>query len=76
MKSVKLEWCLGDIPKAKELLAEAVKHYPGFPKVVFANMMRSNHSVFSFNDCRLSSLSINMFDVIGVVDIVIYILFS
>jgi hypothetical protein len=33
MKSVKLEWCLGDISKAKELLNEAVKHYPGFPKV-------------------------------------------
>jgi hypothetical protein len=34
MKSVKLEWCLGDIPKAKDLLTEAVKHYPGFPKVI------------------------------------------
>ena len=33
MKSVKLEWCLGDIKKARELLAESVKHYPNFAKV-------------------------------------------
>ena len=33
MKSVKLEWCLGNIPKAKDLLEESVKHYPDFPKV-------------------------------------------
>jgi len=33
MKSVKLEWCLGDIKKAKELLDESVKHYPNFAKV-------------------------------------------
>jgi len=33
MKSVKLEWCLGDIRKAKELLDESVKHYPSFAKV-------------------------------------------
>jgi pre-mRNA-processing factor 6 len=33
MKSVKLEWCLGDIASAKELLTESVKHYPGFPKL-------------------------------------------
>ena len=33
MKSVKLEWCLGNIPKAKDLLEDSVKHYPDFPKV-------------------------------------------
>jgi len=33
MKSVKLEWCLGDIVKARELLNESVKHYPHFAKV-------------------------------------------
>ena len=33
MKSVKLEWDLGDMVKARELLAEAVKHYPDFAKV-------------------------------------------
>ena len=33
MKSVKLEWCLGDIKKANDLLDESVKHYPNFPKV-------------------------------------------
>jgi len=33
MKSVKLEWCLGDIKKANELLVESVKHYPNFAKV-------------------------------------------
>jgi len=35
MKSVKLEWCLGDIVKARELLNESVKHYPHFAKVSF-----------------------------------------
>jgi len=33
MKSVKLEWCLGDIKKARDLLDESVKHYPNFAKV-------------------------------------------
>ena len=33
MKSVKLEWCLGDVKKAKELLDESVKHYANFAKV-------------------------------------------
>jgi len=33
MKSVKLEWCLGDVRKANELLVESVKHYPNFAKV-------------------------------------------
>lgn len=33
MKSAKLEWCLGDITRAKELLDESVKHYPNFPKL-------------------------------------------
>jgi len=35
MKSVKLEWCLGDIRKANELLVESVKHYPNFAKVSY-----------------------------------------
>jgi len=34
MKSVKLEWCLGDIKKARDLLDESVKHYPNFAKVL------------------------------------------
>ena len=33
MKSVKLEWCLGDIKKSRELLDESVKHYPNYAKV-------------------------------------------
>ena len=33
MKSVKLEWCLGDIRGAQAMLTEAVKHYPDFAKV-------------------------------------------
>ncbi len=33
MKSVKLEWCLGDIQEAKVLLEESVKHYSDFSKV-------------------------------------------
>ena len=33
MKSVKLEWCLGDLRKSVYLLEEAVKHYADFPKV-------------------------------------------
>jgi len=33
MKSVKLEWCLGDSAKAKELLDESVKQYPNFSKL-------------------------------------------
>ncbi|KAK3580260.1 hypothetical protein CHS0354_012789 [Potamilus streckersoni] len=33
MKSIKLEWCLGEIDKAKTLLEEAVKHYPDFAKL-------------------------------------------
>ncbi|XP_014780302.1 pre-mRNA-processing factor 6 [Octopus bimaculoides] len=33
MKSVKLEWCLGEIDNAKLLLEEAVKHYPDFAKL-------------------------------------------
>ena len=38
MKSVKLEWCLGDIRKARDLLDESVKHYPNFAKVPSFNM--------------------------------------
>ena len=33
MKSVKLEWCLGEIRAAKQLLEESVKHYSDFAKV-------------------------------------------
>ncbi|XP_013383916.1 pre-mRNA-processing factor 6 isoform X3 [Lingula anatina] len=33
MKSVKLEWCLGDIKRAKAFLQEAVNHYPDFAKL-------------------------------------------
>ena len=33
MKSVKLEWCLGDMQEARKLLEESVKHYPDFPKL-------------------------------------------
>ena len=33
MKSVKLEWCLGETLNAKTLLEEATKHYGDFPKV-------------------------------------------
>lgn len=33
MKSVKLEWCLGEIRNAKTLLEEATKHYGDFPKL-------------------------------------------
>ncbi|XP_070209587.1 pre-mRNA-processing factor 6-like [Littorina saxatilis] len=33
MKSVKLEWCLGEVDNALRLLDEAVKHYPDFPKL-------------------------------------------
>ncbi len=33
MKSVKLEWCLGKIADAKQLLEESVKHYSDFAKV-------------------------------------------
>ncbi|XP_033726483.1 pre-mRNA-processing factor 6-like [Pecten maximus] len=32
MKSVKLEWCLGEIRNANTLLDEAVRHYPDFAK--------------------------------------------
>ncbi|KAG7249011.1 hypothetical protein CRUP_031023, partial [Coryphaenoides rupestris] len=33
MKSVKLEWVLGNIEAAHELCAEALKHYEDFPKL-------------------------------------------
>ncbi|XP_059158001.1 pre-mRNA-processing factor 6-like [Physella acuta] len=33
MKSVKLEWCLGEIRNSEILLEEAVKHYPDFAKL-------------------------------------------
>ncbi len=33
MKSVKLEWCLGNIREAKKLLEESVKQYDNFAKV-------------------------------------------
>lgn len=33
MKSVKLEWVLGNIVVAQELCAEALKHYEDFPKL-------------------------------------------
>ena len=39
MKSVKLEWCLGEIKNAKKLLEEAVKHYPDFAKVNWCELM-------------------------------------
>lgn len=33
MKSVKLEWVLGNIVAAQELCEEALKHYEDFPKL-------------------------------------------
>lgn len=33
MKSVKLEWVLGNIQAAQELCTEALKHYEDFPKL-------------------------------------------
>lgn len=33
MKSVKLEWVLGNIQAAHELCTEALKHYEDFPKL-------------------------------------------
>lgn len=33
MKSVKLEWVLGNIEAAQELCTEALKHYEDFPKL-------------------------------------------
>lgn len=33
MKSVKLEWVLGNIDAAQELCTEALKHYEDFPKL-------------------------------------------
>ena len=33
MKSAKLEWCLGDLSKADDLLNEALKHYQDFAKL-------------------------------------------
>lgn len=33
MKSVKLEWVLGNIAAAQELCEEALKHYEDFPKL-------------------------------------------
>lgn len=33
MKSVKLEWVLGNIEVAQELCSEALKHYEDFPKL-------------------------------------------
>lgn len=33
MKSVKLEWVLGNIVEAQELCSEALKHYEDFPKL-------------------------------------------
>ena len=33
MKSVRLQWCLDDLPAAKELLEEALKNYGNFPKL-------------------------------------------
>ena len=49
MKSVKLEWCLGNIPKAKDLLEDSVKHYPDFPKVCIreASSLGSKMSISS-----------------------------
>lgn len=33
MKSVKLEWVLGNMEAAQELCTEALKHYEDFPKL-------------------------------------------
>lgn len=33
MKSVKLEWVLGNINEAQELCSEALRHYEDFPKL-------------------------------------------
>lgn len=33
MKSVKLEWVLGNIGAAQELCEEALRHYEDFPKL-------------------------------------------
>ena len=47
MKSVKLEWCLGEIRNAKTLLEEATKHYGDFPKVKNGvKQIRQNDGVF------------------------------
>jgi len=53
MKSVKLEWCLGDIKKARDLLDESVKHYPNFAKVPSFNM-----SLLCFLDTFLSAVEV------------------
>ena len=33
MKSVKLEWSLGELDTARELLDEGVKQYPDYPRL-------------------------------------------
>ena len=33
MKSVKLEWCLGDVDTAKGLLEEGLKHFEDYAKL-------------------------------------------
>ena len=51
MKSVKLEWCLGDMEKGMQLIVDSVKHYGDFPKV---NMR-------TFSNSLITWLNINIF---------------
>lgn len=55
MKSIKLEWCLGEIKNAHTLLQEAVKHYPDFAKVSKSSRREREREKFIFflNDSLL-----------------------
>ena len=63
MKSVKLEWCLGEMGQAKTLLEESLKHYPSFPKLWMMrgqieeqfNNLSTMRDVYNQGVCVLSS---------------------
>ena len=62
MKSVRLEWVLGNLRQAKELLKEALRKYDSFPKVgnvLFCWLyLKSNGNMPAIHSCDRSVLYI------------------
>ena len=46
MKSVRLEWVLGNVRQAKDLLKDALSKYDDFPKVTVNNKMLQETTTF------------------------------
>jgi pre-mRNA-processing factor 6 len=53
MKSIRLYWCLNDLPAAKELLDEAIKTYGDFSKLwMMKGQISAQHGSNGFDSAR------------------------